>query len=242
MIISGHFHTISHRFPTISDPFLTISGPFLTISDPFLTISGRFVNRSTSSRLILTISRPPLDQFSIVRKQLSHTDHSGAVQQWTTRPPKQEHRPNRTRPLTGGTTWGQRIKTQEKVIDNSNTHTTPTLFSDHLLYIPHQFSPDYRPFHGLFRPRITTTRGPLRGGTTGDRPATETRTTVTQLNPNPPGPLTGGTTWDHRGKSHRQHQHTRQHIVGLMSFRRRSKVRGRGGGGGGGGGGKVEPY
>ena len=143
MIISGHFLTISHRFPTISDPFLTISGPFLTISDPFLTISGRFVNRSTSSRLILTISRPPLDQFSIVRKQLSHTDHSGAVQQWTARPPKQEHRPNRTRPLTGGTTWGQRIKTQEKVIDNSNTHTTPTLFSDHLLYISHQFSPDY---------------------------------------------------------------------------------------------------
>ena len=57
------------------------------------------------------------------------------------------------------------------------------------------------------------------------------------------GPLTGGTTWDHRVKSHRQHQHTCQHIVGLMSFRRRSKVRGRGGGGGGGGGGgKAEPY
>ena len=182
-----HFWPFPYHFTTIQDRFPTISGPFLTISDPFLTISGRFVNRSTSSRLILTISRPPLDQFSIVRKQLSHTDHSGAVQQWTTRPPKQEHRPNRTRPLTGGTTWGQRIKTQEKVIDNSNTHTTPTLFSDHLLYISHQFSPDYRPFHGLFRPRITTTRGPLRGGTTGDRPATKTRTTHGRYNMGPQG-------------------------------------------------------
>ena len=55
-----------------------------------------------------------------------HTDHSGAVQQGTARPPKQEHRPNRPRPLTGGTTRGHRVKTQEKDIVNSNTHTTPT--------------------------------------------------------------------------------------------------------------------
>ena len=63
---------IQDRFPTISDPFLTISGRFLTISDSFPTISGRFVNRPTSSRPILTVSRPTLEQFSIVRHHLSH--------------------------------------------------------------------------------------------------------------------------------------------------------------------------
>ena len=142
---------ILDRFPTISDPFLTISGRFLTISDPFPTISDHFVNRPTSSRPIPTVSRPPLDQFSVVRHHLSH-----------------------------------------------------------------------------------------RGGTTGDHPATETgassepsQTTHGRYNTGPQGQNTG--------RSHRQQQHTCQHSVGLMSFRRRSKVRGRGGGGGGGGG-KVEPY
>ena len=163
-LFRDHFWPFPYHFTTIQDRFPTISGPFPTIS-------GRFVNRSTSSRLILTISRPPLDQFSIVRKQLSHTDHSGAVQQWTTRPPKQEHRPNRTRPLTGGTTLGHRVKTQEKVIDKSNTHT--------------QRRPNFRPFPLHFTPiltRLLTISWPFQ-----TKYHNHTRTTQGRYNRGPPG-------------------------------------------------------
>ena len=143
---SFHFRPFPDHFRPLPDHFR----PFRKSSDQFRQFPGLL---STNSRSSDTIS------------------HTGAAQQGTARPPKQEHRPNRPRPLTGGTKWGHRIKTQEKVIDNSNTHTTPTLFSDHLLYIPHQFSPDYRPFHGLLQTthhdHTRTTQGRYNGGPPG---------------------------------------------------------------------------
>ena len=111
--------TIQDRFPNISDPFSFHFRPF---PDHFRPLPDHFRPFRKSSDQVRQF--PGL--LSTNSRSSDTISHTGAAQQGTARPPKQEHRPNRPRPLTGGTTWGHRVKTQEKVIDNSNTHTTPT--------------------------------------------------------------------------------------------------------------------
>ena len=125
-IISGHFVDYSRPFPAHFRPIPDHFRPFRQSSDQFRQFPGLL---STNSRSSDTIS------------------HTGAAQQGTARPPKQKHRPNRPRPLTGGTTRGHRVKTQEEVIDNSNAHTRltfPGRFPNHvsavsLFKFPHHF-------------------------------------------------------------------------------------------------------
>ena len=152
---------ILDRFPTISDPFLTISGRFLTISDPFPTISDHFVNRPTSSRPIPTVSRPPLDQFSVVRHHLSHRggttgDHPATETGASSEPSQTTHGWYNMGPQGQNTGKSHRQQQHTHNADVSRTfpdHVSAVslfkfpyrfeLISDYFFYISDQFSPDY---------------------------------------------------------------------------------------------------
>ena len=127
-----HFMAILDRFPTISDPFLTISGRFLTISDPFPTISDHFVNRPTSSRPIPTVSRPPLDQFSVVRHHLSHRggttgDHPATETGASSEPSQTTHGRYNTGPQGQNTGRSHRQQQRTHKADVSRSFPEPRL-------------------------------------------------------------------------------------------------------------------
>ena len=110
------FYKFRHYFTPIPGHFRH-SRPFRRhISRPFSVVRRHFTAPSTPS---FSPAPGPSRRFT--------ADHSGAVQQGTTRPPKNAQ--PRPRPLTGGTTGAHRDKTQEK----SNRRTSP----DHLSHTDH---------------------------------------------------------------------------------------------------------
>ena len=215
MTVSGPFQAVSRSFPAI---LLTIQDRFLPISDPFPTISDRFVNRPTNSDSFPASSRPILGRPT--HRGGTTGDRPATETGASSEPSQTTHGRYNTGPQgqNTGRSHRQQQHTHKADVSRTTSQRSPFLnfptISSSFPTISFKFQTNSHPTTDHFRPL------PRRASTTH-------------------GPLTGGTTWDHRVKSHRQHQHTCQHIVGLMSFRRRSKVRGRGGGGGGG---KVEPY